>query len=102
MTTNNFNLDIIYVDPNNQIIITRQIQGDTTLMQAVKESGILDKIDTKYTGKLKFGIYGNLTLNPNEYILKNGDRIEIYRPLIADPKKNRLQRLAKLKQKKDI
>jgi hypothetical protein len=98
MNDDNIEIEITYVEPNNQIIITKQITSNSTLMQVVEESGVLDKIDLKYKDKLKFGVYGNLVAKPNEYILQDGDRIEIYRPLLADPKKTRLQRLAKLKQ----
>jgi putative ubiquitin-RnfH superfamily antitoxin RatB of RatAB toxin-antitoxin module len=98
MNDDNIEIEIIYAEPNDQITITKQTASNCTLMQAVEESGILEQIDLKYKDKLKFGIYGNLVTKPNEYILQNGDRIEIYRPLLADPKKIRLQRLAKLKQ----
>ena len=47
------------------------------------------------------GVFGKAVRNPRDQVLKAGQRVEIYRPLIADPKEARARRAAKMKAKKD-
>jgi putative ubiquitin-RnfH superfamily antitoxin RatB of RatAB toxin-antitoxin module len=64
-------------------------QGSTA-EQAVRLSGILDKYPDIDLAKNKLGIFGKLS--KADAVLRDRDRVEIYRPLIADPKEVRRKR----------
>ena len=87
-----FNVEVCYALPEKQLLIPVKLTSGTTLQQALEASGILEKhreIDLK---KNKFGIFAKLS--KLDSVLRDGDRVEIYRPLIADPKEVRKQRAA--------
>ncbi len=83
-------VEVAYALPEEQVIIPLDVESGITVEAAVKVSGIqtqFPEIDLKVN---KFGVFGKLTKLSN--VLRNGDRVEIYRPLIADPKEVRRQR----------
>ena len=73
-----------------------EVQKGTTVEQAVIQSGIIEKCPQIDPTALSMGVW-NRTVKAN-YELKDGDRIEIYRPLIADPKDVRRKRAEKAKE----
>lgn len=83
-TTEYIPVEIAYALPNLQVLKKLDIPKGSSLAQAVELSGIAEQfseIDLKHG---KFGIFGKLaTLNT---VLQPHDRVEIYRPLIIDPK----------------
>lgn len=89
------NVQIVYPLPENPTIIDCQVTVGSTVEQAIVQSTILSKCQLSLE-QLNVGIYGKLvTLT---HLVSDGDRIEIYRPLLNDPKEIRRQR-AKLKRK---
>ena len=85
-------VEVAYALKDNQQIVELLVDQGTTLEQAVEQSGILKlypEIDIKVN---KMGIFGKLGKKTAE--LKAGERVEIYRPLIADPKEVRRKREA--------
>jgi len=83
-------VEVAYALPNQQLIVPLQVSLKTTAEQAIKASGILIKFPEIDLAQNQIGIFGKLT--KPDTILRNLDRIEIYRPLIADPKEVRKQR----------
>lgn len=83
-------VDIVYALPTRQTLLTLHLPEKTTVEEAIYQSNILTyypEIDLKHN---KVGIFSKVVkLNT---LLKNGDRIEIYRDLIADPKTIRRKR----------
>jgi putative ubiquitin-RnfH superfamily antitoxin RatB of RatAB toxin-antitoxin module len=69
-----------------------QVAPKTTVEAAISASGMMAKFPDIELGKSQVGIFGKLT--KLETTLNHLDRIEIYRPLIADPKEVRRQRAA--------
>lgn len=93
------NIEIAYATPDRQLILNCEVASGTTVRQAVKQSGIEQHFPEIDTENCDVGIFGKLVAADQE--LQPGDRIEIYRPLIADPKEIRRQRAAQgLKMKK--
>lgn len=93
----NINIEICYALPDKQEKITLKLPPETNVETALIQSKILEKYSLDIT-KIKVGIYSKLTkLNT---ILRDKDRIEIYRPLIADPKEVRKKRAAEGKNMK--
>lgn len=85
-------VEVCYALPEKQELVTVTVPEGATLQQALEASGLLAKhpeIDLK---KNKFGIYAKLS--KLDSLLRDRDRVEIYRPLIADPKEVRKQRAA--------
>lgn len=91
-------VEVAYALPDKQQIIPLQVQEGTTAEEAVKTSGIEKSFPEIDFDGLKLGIFGKAI--KNNYVLKSMDRVEVYRPLIADPKEVRKQRAAKAKAKK--
>ncbi|HHR5880468.1 TPA: RnfH family protein [Providencia alcalifaciens] len=90
------NIEVTYALPEKQFLLSVKVAEGTTIEEAIIASGILtlrSDIDLK---KNKVGIYSRPTKLGD--VVQEGDRIEIYRPLIADPKELRRKRAEKSKE----
>ncbi|MFM1977954.1 MAG: hypothetical protein RLZZ151_469 [Pseudomonadota bacterium] len=83
-------VEIAYALPTQQVIIPVKLTEGMTAETAIKQSGILDKFPEIDLNVNKIGLFGKL--NKLDVELRHLDRVEIYRPLIADPKEVRRQR----------
>lgn len=86
-------VEIAYAEPQQQWLLEVEVPDHATAAEAIEKSGILQKCPQLLADQLKVGVFGKLT--KLERVLRDGDRIEIYRPLIADPKQVRAARAAK-------
>jgi len=91
-------VEVAYAKPDEQLILKLEVVPGTTLQQAIEQSGILDRFPEIDPTRLKAGVFGKL--KKLDQTLRAGDRVEIYRPLIADPKQVRKQRAAQGKRMK--
>lgn len=91
-TDNHITVEVAYALPHEQLIIPVQVAPDATAKEAIEASGIITKFSEINLDENKIGIFG--TQKKLDTVLKHMDRIEIYRPLIADPKEVRRQRAA--------
>lgn len=91
-------VEVAYAVPENQLILKLRVPAGTTLEQAVRESAVLERFPDIDLARNQVGIFGKL--NKLDAVLRNGDRVEIYRPLIADPKEVRKLRAAEGKRMK--
>ena len=85
-------IEVSYALPKKQIIIPVLVPKDISVKEAIELSGILKKFEGIDLASNQVGIFGKLTTL--DKILRDHDRIEIYRPLIADPKEIRRKRAA--------
>ncbi len=86
-------VEVAYARPERQLIVELDVPEGTTVEQAVRASGILTEFpEIDLGGKNKVGIFGKVV--PLDRALRARDRVEIYRPLIADPKEIRRRRAA--------
>jgi hypothetical protein len=69
------------------------VEQGTTIEQAIAQSGVLDDIPGIDLAVQPVGLYGKK--RPLDTVLREHDRIEIYRPLVADPKESRRRRADK-------
>lgn len=92
------NVEVAYATPEKQQILALSVEPGTTLEQTVEQSGILNLFPEIDLSVNKIGIFGKLGKKTAE--IKSGDRVEIYRPLIADPKEVRRKREAEGKKMK--
>ncbi|HHQ69503.1 MAG TPA: RnfH family protein [Halothiobacillaceae bacterium] len=88
-------VEVAYARPDVQVILSVDVPPETTAIEAVKASGILTRFPEIDLEKQKLGIFGKVV--PKDKVLAEFDRVEIYRPLIADPKTARRKRAAKAK-----
>ena len=85
-------VEVAYALPNQQVILPVKIATGANAEQAIKASGVLAKFPEIDLAVNKIGVFGKLSKLDAE--LRHLDRVEIYRPLIADPKEVRRQRAA--------
>lgn len=88
----NIRIDVTYALPQRQEIIHLALPAGSTVQQAIEASGLLAKYPEIDVAQNKLGIYAKL-VKPDTP-LRDHDRVEIYRPLIADPKEVRKARAA--------
>ncbi|MDC0182622.1 RnfH family protein [Nitrosomonadales bacterium] len=96
--TDKIMIEVSYALPKKQIIIPILVTKDISVKEAIELSGIIKKFKEIDLSLNQVGIFGKLTTL--DKILRDRDRIEIYRPLIADPKEIRRKRAAEGKQMK--
>jgi len=94
-------VEVAFALPKEQKIISLQVEDDCTAHDAVIKSGIVALFPEIDPDHAPMGVFGKAIRNPQEYVMRDGDRVEIYRPLIADPKEARAKRAAKMKAQKD-
>lgn len=90
-------VEVAYALPHKQKIISLTVPEGTSVREAVRLSGIAQHFPEIALETCPLGIFGKAVPRPDERALNHGERVEIYRPLIADPKEVRKQRAAKAK-----
>jgi putative ubiquitin-RnfH superfamily antitoxin RatB of RatAB toxin-antitoxin module len=96
IVNNKIQIEVVYGLPTRQELITLSVNAGTLLEQGIIESGILKVFDNIDLTINKVGIWNRVAKLSDE--LKDLDRIEIYRPMIADPKEVRKRRAEKAKE----
>ena len=86
-------VEVAYAEPDQQVILKVEVDDSATVNEAIVLSGILDQFPEIDLDKNKVGIFGKISKLDAQ--LREKDRVEIYRPLIADPKASRKKRAAK-------
>ncbi|MEP5569809.1 MAG: RnfH family protein [Halioglobus sp.] len=92
------NIEVAYALDNKQALLELQVAEGTTALQAAQQSGITEKFEGIDLENSKLGIFSKVVA-PTQ-VLREGDRVEIYRPLIADPKEVRKARAARAKERR--
>jgi len=85
-------VEVAYALPDKQSLVSLEVEEGTTIKEAIEASGILDTYNQIHLTIDKVGIFSKLA--SLDTVLREKDRVEIYRPLIADPKKVRKERAA--------
>ncbi|NOQ36013.1 MAG: RnfH family protein [Methylococcaceae bacterium] len=93
MSDNLIDIEVACATPALQLIIPLQVVAETTVEQAITLSDILSRFPEIELSHRKLGIFGQAC--KADTILRKGDRVEIYRPLICDPKQARRDRAGK-------
>ena len=85
-------VEVAYAFSDRQIVLALDVVADATVADVITQSGILEQFSEIDLKNNKVGVFGKLGKLTDT--LHAGDRVEIYRQLIADPKKVRKQRAA--------
>ena len=91
-------VEVAYALPDKQSMIELEVPEGTTAIEAARQSGIAQKFEGIDLDNAKLGIYARV-VSPSQ-VLREGDRVEIYRPLIADPKDVRKARAARASERR--
>lgn len=86
-------IEVAYANPEQQVILALKMPEGATVEHAINASGLLNHFPEIDWADIKVGIFGSVC--KLDQPLRQADRIEIYRPLIHDPKEARRQRAAK-------
>ncbi|MBV6288675.1 RnfH family protein [Pseudomonas aegrilactucae] len=87
-------IEVVYATAEQQLLLALEVPAGTTVGEAVKLSGIAGRLPEGAVQDCPLGIFGKVVAP--ERVIAAGDRVEVYRPLLADPKEVRKQRAAKV------
>jgi len=83
-------VEVAYATPAKQILLDLEVSQGCTVEDAIELSGIRRQFPEMKLDPKAVGIFSRKV--PMDHLLRDGDRVEIYRPLIADPKESRRKR----------
>jgi putative ubiquitin-RnfH superfamily antitoxin RatB of RatAB toxin-antitoxin module len=92
VTEGRIGIEVAYAQPDEQAIFPLEAGKGLTVQEAIARSGILERFPEIDLAVNKIGVFGKIVRL--DHVLEPGDRVEIYRPLIADPKEARRRRAA--------
>ena len=88
-------VEVVLATPERQELIALELAAGSTVADAIDRSEILSRFEDFEFDPARVGIFGQTT--GVDEVLQDGDRVEIYRPLLADPKEVRRQRATQQK-----
>jgi hypothetical protein len=83
-------VEVAYATPSRQEVIEIPARPGATIEQVIRESGLLERFPEIDLARSRVGIFGEIAGLRDP--VRDGDRVEIYRPLLADPKEARRRR----------
>lgn len=84
---------VVYARRLVQTQVVVELEPGATVADAIQRSGLLEKYSDELAGSLSLGVWNKIVRE--DTLLRDADRVEIYRPLMADPKEARRRRAAK-------
>ncbi|MCQ6258270.1 RnfH family protein [Pseudomonas sp. Q11] len=91
-------LEVVYASVNRQVLRVFSVPEGTSVRAALEASGIAAEFPELDLATCPVGIFGKVVADPDHQVVRAADRLEIYRPLLADPKEIRRLRAAKAAQ----
>ena len=88
-------VEVVYAAIDRQVLLSVTVPAGTTVRAALLKSGVGEAFSELDLANCPVGIFGKVIADPDKRPVQDGDRIEIYRPLLADPKEVRRLRAAK-------
>lgn len=85
-------IEVVYALPERQLLVALSVVDGTSARAAVELSGIADQFPGLNAAQCPLGLFGRRLKDAEDYRVKEGDRVEIYRPLQMDPKEIRKRR----------
>ncbi|CAH0538858.1 RnfH family protein [Vibrio marisflavi] len=93
--TKMIHVEVVYALPHEQRVLTLAVSSEMTVKEIIEQSGVLAQYPEINLEKNKVGVFSrNISLDAT---VNDKDRIEIYRPLLADPKEIRRKRAEQAK-----
>ncbi|WP_417693122.1 RnfH family protein [Pseudomonas sp.] len=91
-------LEVVYASVDRQVLRVFSVPEGTSVRAALEASGIAAEFPQLDLATCPVGIFGKVVADPDRQVVRAADRLEIYRPLLADPKEIRRLRAAKAAQ----
>src|SRR5438105_3621925 len=91
MAIKKIKIEVCYATPTQQKIFVAEVDSESTIETAIKQSGILEFFPEINLATQKVGIFSQIKKLTD--IVQENNRIEIYRPLLIDPKEARRKRV---------
>ena len=82
-------IEVVFATPSKQVLIAVRVPRKSTVAEAIAASGITRKFPGAAIDELEVGIWGRIVKRSRE--IRDGDRVEIYRPLLIEPREARRQ-----------
>src|SRR5690625_3797791 len=101
MAKKQIRVEVAHALPERQKIIALEVEEGCTVYEAAERSGIQQQFPGLDLATSRMGVFGKVVAKPRETVLAGGDRVEIYRPLLIDPKQVRRQRAADARAKSE-
>ncbi|WP_439849904.1 RnfH family protein [Pseudomonas syringae] len=95
-------VEVVYATPERQVLMTLDVPSGSSVREALALSGMSRAFPELDLAQCAVGIFGKVVANPAARLLEAGERIEIYRPLLADPMEIRRLRAAKAREKRAL
>ncbi|TWI52443.1 hypothetical protein IQ22_03588 [Pseudomonas duriflava] len=95
-------IEVVLALPERQELIALEVPAGTTVREAVYRSGMAGRFPELAVETFPVGIFGKRVADPEGQKVEAGDRIELYRPLIIDPKDARKRRAESAKAKREL
>lgn len=86
-------VEVVYAMPDNQLVLPVSLTEGATVTEALTASGLANRVPGLDLATTKVGVFGKVA--KSDHVLRDGDRVEVYRPLIADPKAAKKKKPAK-------
>lgn len=99
MSNEAIRVEVAYALPHEQAVLPLKLTPGATAGQAIEQSGILERFPDIDLNNCRIGIFSKAC--QLDTVLHDRDRVEIYRPLLADPKEARKQRAERAKERPD-
>ena len=93
MAAEQLQVSLAYATPTLEYLVNFKVEPGTTIEQGIRQCGVLNDVAGIDLTVQPVGIFGKK--KPLDTVLREADRIEIYRPLVADPKDSRRRRAEK-------
>lgn len=99
--TGKIRVEVAFALAEKQALLSLEVDPGTTMYDAVVRSRIAEQFPGLIDpDRIPMGIYSKVEPNPRTKVLRDGDRVELYRPLVIDPNDSRKERAQKTKQKR--
>lgn len=88
-------IEVAYALPEKQRIVPITVPAGTSVAEAARLSGIVHEFPQLDLAAARYGVFGKAVRDADSELVQDGDRVEIYRPLLIDPRQARANRVAK-------
>ncbi|RMR05475.1 RnfH family protein [Pseudomonas syringae group genomosp. 7] len=95
-------IEVVYASVHRQVLMAVEVPAGSSVRQALELSGMEREFPELDLAHCAVGVFGKVVVDPSARVLEAGERIEIYRPLLADPMEIRRLRAARAREKRTL
>ncbi|KPX42669.1 RnfH family protein [Pseudomonas syringae pv. tagetis] len=95
-------IEVVYASVHRQVLMAVEVPAGSSVRRALELSGMEREFPELDLAHCAVGVFGKVVVDPSARVLEAGERIEIYRPLLADPMEIRRLRAARAREKRTL